>query len=154
MQHQKRKTTKETPFRCGQKYVEMYSSFNIHYIHYKVNSLIQETPVQKKKIEQTWRLTDLKWPKYPAQNLHTPNTSHNNPQTSSSCRQNNNFWLIYLNVRNYSFAQFVTIQPEIIEGCFCDEGGGHGECIFSRRKHSFKKFTWFIITSFWVFSTM
>ena len=75
---------------------------NIQKIHYKINSLIQKLQ-KKKKIERTRRLTDLECPKSPAQSLHIPSTSHNNPRTSQSCRQNNNFRLIYSNVRNYCF---------------------------------------------------
>ena len=75
---------------------------NIQKIHYKINSLIQKLQ-KKKKIERTRRLTDLECPKSPAQSLHIPSTSHNNPRTSQSCRQNNNFRLIYSNVRNYSY---------------------------------------------------
>ena len=112
-----RKPLKNHPLGVAKKYVETYSSsnaaaqdpeervqlINIQYIHYKINSLIQNLQ-KKKKIERTRRLTDLEWPKSLAQNLHTPSTSHNNPRTSQSCRQNNNFRLIYSNVRNYSFA--------------------------------------------------
>ena len=54
-----------------------------------------------KKFERTRRQTDLEWPKSPAQSLHTPSTSHNNPRTSQSCRQSiSKFRLIYSNVRN------------------------------------------------------
>ena len=98
----------------AKKYVETYSSSNaaaqdpeervrltnIKKIHYKINSRIQKLQ-KKKKIEQTRRLADLECPKSPAQSLHIPSTSHNNPRTSQSCRQNNNFRLIYSNVRNY-----------------------------------------------------
>ena len=58
-----------------------------------------------KKIERSRRLTDLEWPKSPAQNLLTPRTSHTNPRTLQSCHQNNNFRLIDSNVRNYSFSR-------------------------------------------------
>ena len=91
----------------AKKYVETYSSsnvaaqdpeemvrlINIQKIHYKINSLIQKLQ-KKKKIERTRRLTDLECPKSPAQSLHIPSTSHNNPRTSQSCRQNNNFRLV------------------------------------------------------------
>ena len=116
MLRQIRKTTKNHPLDVAKKYVETYSSsnaaargpeervqlINIQYIHYKINSLTQNLQ-KKKKIERTRRLTDLEWPESPAQSLHTPSTSHNNPRTSQPCRQNNNFRLIYSNVRNYSF---------------------------------------------------
>ena len=107
MLRQIRKTTKNHPLDVAKKYVETYSSsnaaaqdpeervqvINIQKIHYKINSLIQKLH-KKKKIERTRRLTDLEWPKSPAQSLHTPSTSHNNPRTSQPCRQNNNFRLI------------------------------------------------------------
>ena len=57
------------------------------------------------KIKWTRRVMDPEWPKSLAQNLHTPNTSHNNMRTSQSCRQNKNIRLIYSNVRNYSFSR-------------------------------------------------
>ena len=107
---------KNHPLDVAEKYVETYSPsnaaardpeervrlINIQKIQYKINSLIQKLQ-KKKKIERTRRLTDLEWPKSPAQSLHIPSTSHNNPRTSQSCRQNNTFLLIYSNVRNYSF---------------------------------------------------
>ena len=110
-----RKTNKSHPLDVAKKYVETYSSsnaaaqdpeegvrlINIEQLHYKINSLIQKLQ-KKKKNERTRRLTDLERPKSPAQSLHIPSTSHNNPRTSQSCRQNNNFRLIYSNVRNYS----------------------------------------------------
>lgn len=55
------------------------------------------------KIEGTQRLAGLEWVKSPVQHLHRPSTSCNNLQTSPFCRQNNNFGLIYSNVRNDSF---------------------------------------------------
>ena len=123
MLRQIQKTTKNHPLDVAKKYVETYSSsnaaaqdpeervrlINIQKIHYKINSLIQKLQ-KKKKIERTRRLTDLECPKSPAQSLHIPSTSHNNPRTSQSCRQNNNFRLIYSNVRNYSFLGVKTIK--------------------------------------------
>ena len=66
------------------------------------------------KIERTQRLTDLDCPKSPAQSLHTPSTSHTNPQTSPSRRQNNHFRLIYSNIRNYSFFLRAVLTNQLV----------------------------------------
>ena len=118
----KKKTLKNHPLDVAEKYVETYSSSNaaaqdpeemillisIQQLHYKINSLIQKL---QKKNERTRQLTDLEWPKSPAQSLHIPSTSHHNLRTSQSCRQNNNFRLIYSNVRNYSFLTHGSFVP-------------------------------------------
>ena len=64
--------------------------------------------MQKKKKKRAKRTTD--WPRMIHISRQSPkyllNNPYNHPPTSQSCRRNNNFRLIYSNVRNYSLGKF------------------------------------------------